>query len=368
MLSPHLATVDAALRFGPAVGWRPLSVDPSATIAWLPAGCAAVGLFWAARGCFTTDLVRPAARLIAWIGLALGPLVIVQHYSSPTLIYWTFQPLDVDSKTAGPFVNRNHMATWLLLALPTTVGYIVARVAALGDRRSTTPPSVRALEEPRTWWLMGAAVSMLAALITTQSRAGLIGLFAAGATALLAPRATPDRRVSHRWVTAILVAALAVAAALANTGTLLSRFRGAGTDPAGGRVAIWRTTLPIVRDFAVTGVGIGSYATTMLAYQRQARYHFFYNQAHNQYLQFAAEGGLLVGVPILVTLLAFGVAANQALKRDRSPMVWLRVGALAGIVGVAVQSFWETGLRMPANALLCAVVAAIVVYDSRGET
>jgi hypothetical protein len=45
--------------------------------------------------------------------------------------------------------------------------------------------------------------------------------------------------------------------------------------------------------------------------------------------------------------------------------LWLRIGAAAGILGLAVQSVFETGLRMPANALLFALLAAIVVHESR---
>jgi len=42
--------------------------------------------------------------------------------------------------------------------------------------------------------------------------------------------------------------------------------------------------------------------------------------------------------------------------------VLVRAGAGAGILAVLVQSFWETGLRMPANAMLCAVLAAVAVH------
>jgi hypothetical protein len=45
-------------------------------------------------------------------------------------------------------------------------------------------------------------------------------------------------------------------------------------------------------------------------------------------------------------------------------MYFLRAGALAGLVGVAVQSVWETGLTTPANAVLAAVAGAIVVHRS----
>jgi hypothetical protein len=32
------------------------------------------------------------------------------------------------------------------------------------------------------------------------------------------------------------------------------------------------------------------------------------------------------------------------------------------MAGVIVQSFWETGLRMPANAMLFGVLAAIAIH------
>ena len=40
---------------------------------------------------------------------------------------------------------------------------------------------------------------------------------------------------------------------------------------------------------------------------------------------------------------------------------YLRIGACAALVGIAVQSIWEAGLRAPANLLLAAIVAAIAV-------
>jgi hypothetical protein len=42
----------------------------------------------------------------------------------------------------------------------------------------------------------------------------------------------------------------------------------------------------------------------------------------------------------------------------------VRAGAVGGLIAVAVQSLWETGLRVPANALLFAVLAAIAMHDA----
>jgi hypothetical protein len=72
---------------------------------------------------------------------------------------------------------------------------------------------------------------------------------------------------------------------------------------------------------------------------------------------------VLLLIPLAGLAIAFAARVSQV-ARDRSPMFWIRVGALAGMIGVAVQSIWETGLRMPANALLFAVLCAVAARES----
>jgi hypothetical protein len=44
-------------------------------------------------------------------------------------------------------------------------------------------------------------------------------------------------------------------------------------------------------------------------------------------------------------------------------MFMLRAGAASALAASAVQSIWDTGLRLPANAVICAIAAAIAVHD-----
>jgi hypothetical protein len=46
-------------------------------------------------------------------------------------------------------------------------------------------------------------------------------------------------------------------------------------------------------------------------------------------------------------------------------MWWVRAGAACGLGAIAIQSIWDTGLVMSANAALAAVLAAIVVHKRR---
>jgi O-antigen ligase len=194
---------------------------------------------------------------------------------------------------------------------------------------------------------------------------GLAAAFVSGVfLSRLAPGVASGRAPQRRAAAQIAVlAAVAVLAVAAQVGPLAIADRfGASRTGIADRVAIWHDTLPIVRDFWLTGTGAGTYLTSMAVYQRSNQ-GVIYNQAHNHYLQVAAEGGVLVGLPVLLTLSAFARAAVASLSADRSGMFWIRAGAAAGLVGVAVQSVWETGLTTPANAALAAVLAAILVHS-----
>ena len=93
--------------------------------------------------------------------------------------------------------------------------------------------------------------------------------------------------------------------------------------------------------------------------------HYFEGNEHNEYLQIAAEGGLLLGVPMACAIAAAVWTIASRLRRDRTPIFWIRAGAASSLVAIGVQSIWETGLRMPANAVLFALCVALAVHEAR---
>lgn len=70
---------------------------------------------------------------------------------------------------------------------------------------------------------------------------------------------------------------------------------------------------------------------------------------------------MLLGLA-LSAIAALAMAIREQLSLDRSSAYWIRAGAACGLAAVAFQSLWETGLVMPANAALAAVLAAIASY------
>jgi O-antigen ligase len=248
------------------------------------------------------------------------------------------------------------MGTWLILALALPAGYLAARVEAYASSRLRG-----AAIDATSIWLAGAGCATLAAIIASLSRSAVVGAVAA---ALCGGGIAAMRRGrTGAWLTIGGGAvAIAIALAMPPTRDLILRFEDSRTTAEWARSQIWRETVPIVGDFPIAGVGVGAYPTAMLVYQQSDR-KFFFNQAHNHYLQLLAEGGLLLVIPLLTAAVAFAAAAARQVRRDRSPVFWIRTAAVAGIAGALVQSLWETGLRFPANALLFAVLCAIAVHD-----
>jgi O-antigen ligase len=171
-------------------------------------------------------------------------------------------------------------------------------------------------------------------------------------------------RMTHRARIG-LIAAMALAAAFGSlyvsSGAFLARLQETVATGMGGRREIWNTTVAMIRDFPLTGVGVGAYARAVSVYQPP--HDFSFNHAHNEYLQILSEGGIGLAIAVAVAIGAGVVTAVRRIRADRTPVYWIRAGAVSGALAIAVQSVWETGLRMPANAVLFAVCCAAALAD-----
>jgi O-antigen ligase len=341
---------------------RSLTVSPGGTFFVLLFTASVFLLFWTSRTILAGGGARRLARAISWFGLAAALTAIVQRALSPGLVYGFWRPLERGAQPFGPIINRNHFATWMLMALPICLGYLVAHAQSHRSRRPLPFNIVRALRtaDARVLWLWVAAALMLLAVTLTASRAALLSLGASAGFGLWLRRHRRDLRA--RWtIGAYGVLAAIVLLGWANLGAIVVRLDELAEVGPGLRLLIWRDSLTMARDFWLTGVGLGSYQTAMVVYQTATR-EVFFNHAHNQYLQLAAEGGVLLVAPALAAAATLVLAVRERLRHDSSPMWNMRLGALVGIVAVAVQSVWECGLVTPANGVLLSVAAALLLH------
>jgi O-antigen ligase len=224
-----------------------------------------------------------------------------------------------------------------------------------------------ATPEASELWLAAFSVLVLGTtLVATGSRSGMIGLAAVVVVASVGFVLAGTSMRSRRIVVAGYAGALFLAAVIwAGVEPAAERFARAPADIQ-GRLQAWRDTVRIARDFPVFGSGLDTYGTAMMLYQTGSR-NRRYREAHNEYLQLAAEGGLLLGVPAAIAagLLVREIRRRFRERRDDGMRRGIRIGAVAALAGIAVQSLADFSLQMPGNAALFVVVAAIAVHRAR---
>ena len=365
-ISPGTLDLQDAYSLVPLGASRPLSIHAVATRdAWGLAVTAAL-VFWASREAFSYGGSRAAGRLLALVGLGCAIVSLAQRTTAPETVLWNWHLPDQHLTTFGFFVNRDHLATWLVLTISLVTGYLAMHVRAHMDARMRhgTHAVLVSLCDGTSLVVLGSIGVMLLTLAATLSRSGFVALTASAAVgASLARR----DRTHGIWGAVAAAAALFAAAAWMNLEGLAQRVAASistpATDPI-GRLAIWRETLRLMRAFPIFGTGQGTFADAMFVYQQTSRQVLF-NQAHNEYLQIATEGGAVLLVLVLTALALLVRTLRYRLMANDGSHQFVRIGACAGLAAACVQSIWETGLRAPANLLLFAVLAGIATAGRR---
>src|SRR4030095_12735314 len=119
----------------------------------------------------------------------------------------------------------------------------------------------------------------------------------------------------------------------------------------------------------ILGVGLGGYWIAITAYH-DASGALTPQEAHNDYLELLSSGGV-VGFAIGVW---FAIVVFRMIRRNLSTRNGFGravcIGAVLGIVGIAVHSLVDFGLHLMINALLflALVLMATVKLNSNSET
>jgi hypothetical protein len=167
----------------PVRGGLPLSVDLRSGVWARGVGGGAILVFILSRQIFSGGGVRIAARGVATVGLVLAAICLAQDATGGGKMYWRWKPLSEGAPPFGPFVNRNHFATWVVIAVPMCLGYLLAHASAHKHHHSTVIETwhkrLLQLMDARSIWLGASICLMLVALVASQSRAGMAGLVAA---------------------------------------------------------------------------------------------------------------------------------------------------------------------------------------------
>ncbi len=290
---------------------------------------------------------------------SLGLFAILQTVSSRTAQIYAM--VDTPGNIHfGPYVNPDHYAGLMEMLVPVAVLYIVGR-----HRRSSAASLLV---------LAVIATVAVTALLLTGSRGGLLALFTE-MTLVLAllgwgARTAEKRRLAKAVAATILAAMLLFSwvdsgRASKHLGLILHLESPDWGDSSRKSLAL--DSLRMWRDHLVLGVGLGNFETAYPGYQSLPT-DLWIDHAHDDYLEAAAETGLVGAVLILSALALFFRLAFQDLHyRLRSEGGWIRLGAAIGCCGMLVHSFFDFNLHIPANAAWFATLAGMATTGEQSS-
>jgi O-antigen ligase len=215
-------------------------------------------------------LIRMA---IVWFGLAIAVEAVLQAYLSPGKVFGLFDT-GYQHFVMGPIVYHTHFAVFIETILP------IALFLAF-----------------ESYAYLGIAAVLLAALVVSASRGGLI--LASGEVLVvlfLVHRQRPEARKRITRIALSLAGVTAVLTLIVGFATASERFYAEALTA--GRLQFAISTLHMIAVHPWIGWGLGCWPT---AYPAFATFDpgAIVNQAHSDWLQWTAEGGLPVGLAML---------------------------------------------------------------------
>ena len=361
-ISPESARWHLAAAVPDAIALAPLTLDRYAT---LEAACRSTAYI----AFFALSLIllqnRARIRLAAYALITSGVLQALYG----TLI--RFQNLE--ALPAGTFNNRNHYAAYLVMCLSVGVGVLIANLSGASNRswRFFFRSVVQWMITPKMALRLGLVV-MVIALVLTRSRMGnisfFIGLLLTGAIGLvLSKHATKSMVV---LIVSLIAIDVLIVGSYFGTQRVIERIsHTSGQTEDRGKIAGY--AFDMWKDYPVFGSGLGSFPVVFPRYNAEGA-AYSYTHAHNDYIEFAAETGILGLVPLgLMVLMSFAAALRaQYLRRDPL-MRGLSFASMMGIIALMIHSAVDFNLQIPANALtfmLLLAFAWISLYHPSAET
>jgi len=353
-ISFRAASPDPALTVSP---WNAISADPYET-RFVALQFLAIGLTLALmyRYVNTHTRIRVMLHVLLMIAVTSAMFGLARYamQSEPGFILPILRP----GAGYAQFSNKNHFGFMMVMAFGLGLG---AFAGGAFNRRHFLI-------------YVAALLSIWTGLVLSASRGAILAMFGQlVVAALLIPRVNggllgPDS-ILVRWTQSIalrvcLVIVLVVAAVVGTMWVggdrLISSFENVGSEfqqPNAARsegvtrTEIWRATLSMFRAHPITGTGLGAYWIAITAYHN-ASGAMTPQEAHNDYLELLAGGGLIA----VAIGLWFVVVVYRAMQRSLSGAnrfrraVWY--GAVLGLSGAAIHSFFDFGLHMMTNALM----------------
>lgn len=261
----------------------------------------------------------------------------------------------------GTFVNRNHLAGYLEMCLAIGIGLLISTLFETSSVswREFFRRLISSILGNKIRLRIGLAL-MVIALVLTHSRMGNTAFFTSltvmGFLYLVTVKKPP--RSAALLFASLLIIDLFIVGAWFGIDKVAQRLENTSVSRE-TRDEVVRDTLTLIKDYPLTGTGGGTYDISFLHY-RGYDISGFYDHAHNDYIEFLAEYGL-IGMLFLFLLVSSSLlSALLALrKRKHTLLKGMAFASAMGTIALLIHSTVDFNLQVPANAALFVALLAL---------
>lgn len=290
---------------------------------------------------------------------------LIQAYSGSPQVLW-FKAITERNAATGTYINRNQFAGFMEMGLLLAVAFS----AALSEREKESITDRESFRKRVSRFVSGeqlfskriliffAGVVMGIGLIFSASRGGMIaaagGLLCMGILFLF-------KKTHRRKGFLILVFFLMIAGYSLYIGVEypISRFNTFEISLE-QRLKYVTNTLKMFNDYQLTGVGVGNFQYAYPPYQSTEQSLMLVDFVHNDWVQFLAEAGIIGFLLLLVGLGYYLFETLRLWMKKNDPFaVSLGAGALGAAFAIAIHSFSDFNLHIPANFMILLAIMAI---------
>jgi len=264
---------------------------------------------------------------------------------------------------SGSFVNRNHYAAYLVLCLAVGIGLLIASMgrsaSAVSWRQQLRRIGVLLLSAKAPLRIFLAI--MVIALVLTHSRMGNTAFFASllitGTLALMLFKDTPRPVVV--LIASLIVIDIIIIGSWVGLERVTERIAQTTLEQE-ARDEYGMHSLQLWQDYPLFGAGAGSYYSVYPRYREgDTEEGFLVDHAHNDYLEFLAEYGILgMMFPAGVVIIALGNAIFAQRRRRSQLARGCGFAVTMAITAMLIHATVEFNLQIPAYAATFMVILA----------
>ncbi len=308
--------------------------------------------------------VRRLVFVFVWVAVAEAALGVMQLGAPASSLLHLGNPYGAGVAT-GTYINRNHFAALMAMALPVMMALWAAEVLPpLGPRGEVLRdhPRNRDIKLARRLMLSTFILAAVLALLFTRSRAGIGTGLAMLGTASLFLVWNAGSIHARVILAAVAVAAVALGAYIGLT-PVLERFTPDEiTLSYAGRARIAAGTLRAGLDFLPFGSGLGTFADVFPRYQLGS-FPGYIDHAHNDYAEAFLELGVAAIAAVALLAAAYLMRWRRLLAARLSRSFGsLQVGAGLGMLAVIVHAAFDFNFHIPANAIAFSFLAGVFFF------